>query len=399
MSLCLIGANSASGAIYWGSAQNGVGAANLDGGNPIWDYFYWPYIDESAGPACGVAINSTHLYWAGGNGIGRRALEGESVYPATIVPRLNRPCGLALDGSHLYWGNFYEGSLGRANLDGSQATSSFVTGLEKPCDVAVDARRVYWIEEGGVGRANIDGSVSEREFVSVPPWIRACGVAVDGRYLYWGQTGTIQRLDLEGGGPPETLVSGAGAIEDIVLDGSYVYWASWGEDNVASIGRASLDGSEANARWIVSPHYRLLGVAIDGRPSPPPLTLPSRPVLFARKPEYNLRSGAVRIGAYVPGQGDLRITSRGLSWKVFRDTVPRPAWAGAYLWRVRFRAGAGKVGKRIRRQLRLRGWSRVTLRLEYTQARVYPVTVSRRFVLRRYPGARAGWVKHPGPPR
>jgi hypothetical protein len=33
-----------------------------------------------------------------------------------------------------------------------------------------------------------------------------------------------------------------------------------------------------------------------------------------------------------------------------------------------------------------------------TQERVYPVEATRKLVLRRYRGAPAGWVKHPGPP-
>lgn len=385
-------------AVYWGSSHNGVGAANLDGENPIWDYLYWPFVDESDGPACGVAVNPTHLYWAGSRGIGRRALEGENVYPTTIVPQLPRPCGLTLDAGHIYWGNSGGGSIGRANLDGSEATLSFITGLELPCDVAVDSRHIYWMERGGIGRANLDGSAAQRGFAPIPFWTGGCGIAIGGRYLYWGQAGTIRRLDLDGEAAAETLVSGVGAVEGITLDDNYMYWANWGEDNVASIGRARLDGSEVNPRWIVSPERQLLGVAVDGRPVPPLLLLPSRPISFAANAEFNLRSGAARIETYVPGQGDLRVTSPGLSWKVFRTTILRPARAG-YQWGVRFRAGSGKVGKRIRKQLRARGWAAVTLHIEYTQSRIYPTTASRRFILRRYPGAKARWVKHPRPPR
>lgn len=385
-------------AVYWGSPQNGVGAANLDGSSPVWDYLYWPFVDESDGPACGVAVNSTHIYWAGGRGIGRRALEGENVYPATIVGHIGRPCGLTVDAASLYWGSPSTGSLGRANLDGSLANQFFVSGLDRPCDVAVGAGHIFWMEKEGIGRANLDGSAPEREFVPVPFWKGGCGIAVSDRYLYWGQAGTIRRLDLEGEATPETLVSGVGAVEGITLDGSYIYWSNWGEDNVASVGRARLDGSDANPRWIVSPQRQLLGVAVDGRPQPPLLLLPSRPVTFDRNAEFNLRSGAARIYTYVPEQGDLRVTSPGLSWQVFRSAVLRPVRAG-YQWALRFRAGKGKVGKRIRKQLRKRGWAAVTLRVEYTQPRVYPTSASRRFILRRYPGAKARWVKHPRPPK
>jgi hypothetical protein len=390
---CLLNTPQTSAAVYWGSSQNGLGAANLDGSQPIWDYLYWPYPNESDGPPCGVAVNSTHLYWAGFRGIGRRALEGANVYPGTIVPHLSEPCGIAVDQGHLYWGNYATNSLGRANLDGSEANSALVTGLERPCDVAVGDGRVYWMERVGIGRANLDGSAPEREFVPMPSSHAGCGIAVGGHYLYWGEADSIYRLHLDSIGPPEKLVPEAGGVQGIALDATHVYW-----NTGDSIGRANLDGSQAQPQWIAGSGVGG-GVAVDARPTPPPLTLPSRPILFARSAEYNLHAGAARIGAYVPGQGELRVTSPGLSWKLLRGTVPHPAWAGNFLDRVTFRAGRGPVGKRIRSQLRRRGWAPIALHLEYIQERVYPVTATRRFILRRYPGAAAVWVKHPRPRR
>jgi hypothetical protein len=71
-----VGDTRAAAAVYWGSGV-GAGAANLDGTNPQSDYFFWPYVNESAGSPCGVAVNSEYLYWAGSGGIGRRRLDGE----------------------------------------------------------------------------------------------------------------------------------------------------------------------------------------------------------------------------------------------------------------------------------------------------------------------------------
>jgi len=44
-----------------------------------------------------------------------------------------------VDGGHVYWTNFTGGSIGRANLDGTGADQSFITGASSPGGVAVDA--------------------------------------------------------------------------------------------------------------------------------------------------------------------------------------------------------------------------------------------------------------------
>jgi hypothetical protein len=55
---------------------------------------------------------------------------------------VSNPAGIAFDGSHIYWVNHggYGGgatnSIGRANLNGTGADKSFVTGAAGPCGVA-----------------------------------------------------------------------------------------------------------------------------------------------------------------------------------------------------------------------------------------------------------------------
>jgi hypothetical protein len=416
-----IGTTRAAAAVYWGSGRDGVGAANLDGTNPQWNYFYAPLIAQ--GPACGVAVNSEFLYWAAPGGIARRRLEGEGFYPATVVPHLDGPCGLALDGSHLYWGNLgghpplssRVGSIGRANLDGSEATSTFITGLERPCDITVAGDHIFWVEHGrtnpewgGIGRASLDGSGPQRPFVPFPAPNSSCGLTASGGYIYWGEGGGIARANLDGGEVNRSFIPNTGYVEGIAIQAGHIYWAAAWPNAGSSVGRANLDGSEANPAWIPISEQELGGVAVDERPAPPYLVLPSRPLDLVPNLEYNLRSGAVQLGVYVPPQGpvpfpsppqgELTVTSPGLAWKVLGSTVAHAAHGGYYLWQVRIRSGRGPVGRRIRAQLRRRGWARVTVRLSYTQERVYPVEASRKMILRRYRGAPAGWVKHPGPP-
>ena len=40
----------------------------------------------------------------------------------------------------VYWANFKAGTLGRADLDGSRASQSLVTGARGPSGMALDAR-------------------------------------------------------------------------------------------------------------------------------------------------------------------------------------------------------------------------------------------------------------------
>ena len=418
-----VGTTRVSAAVYWGSSIDGVGAANLDGSAPQWNYFYWPFASESQGPASDVAVNSEYVYWTGYQGIGRRKLDGEGLYPATVVPKLHGPCGLAVDGNHIYWGNSggnpspgpQVGSVGRANLDGSGATNTLVTGLESPCDVTIGGGYIFWVERrfptgwDSIGRANLDGSFSQRAFISIPTLNRSSGLTANGGYLYWGQDEAIARANLDGGEVNEAFIPDTGVVGGIAVQAEHIYWVAKRPGEASSIGRAKLDGSEASPTWIASNEFGLHGIAVDARPTPPYLTLPSRPIRIVPSTEYNLRSGAARLSVFVPPhgspsmssppQGRLKVVSRGLSGKVFGSTVPRPADGGAYLWQIRIRSGRGPVGRRIRTQLRERGWARVKVRLTYTQERVYPVEATRKLVLRRYPGANGDWVKHPPPLR
>jgi hypothetical protein len=47
--------------------------------------------------------------------------------------------GLAVDSNYIYWANVFDGTIGRANLDGTGVDQSFITGATNPDSVAVDA--------------------------------------------------------------------------------------------------------------------------------------------------------------------------------------------------------------------------------------------------------------------
>ena len=72
----------------------------------------------------GVAVNDHHIYWSnsGEGTIGRANLNGTAVdqrcFTPKRVPLGNVPEGLAVDGRHVYWTNYPANTIGRANLDG-----------------------------------------------------------------------------------------------------------------------------------------------------------------------------------------------------------------------------------------------------------------------------------------
>ena len=202
----------------------------------------------------------------------------------------------------VYWANYDAGTIGRANLDGTGANQSFITGASIPVGVAVDGGHVYWANAGtnSIGRANLDGTGANQSFItgasalagwrSTPPtstgptsararsgaptWTaraptRAsspapatrCGVAVDAGHVYWTNAGTGHdraRQPGRHGRQPELhhrrqpTRRGGGRRRPRLL----------GQHVRGTIGRANLDGTGVNQSFITgasSPR----GVAVD----------------------------------------------------------------------------------------------------------------------------------------
>lgn len=367
----------ASAAVYWNDNTK-IGAARLDGTEPSSDYFTPPFPSDSAGPGCGVALSAGYLYWVGAFGIGRVNLEGPAV-PATVVGGLRQPCGIAVDQAHAYWANREAGAIGRANLDGSESNPVLVAGLERPCNVAVDGSHLYWIDQHGIGRAGLDGSEPEPRFM---PMMTSCGLAAGSGHIYWGEYEGIGRANLDGSEAESSFVTGIGNVASIATDGAHIYWTDRPEGmSYASIGRANLDGSGVAHGWIPSEQLDLGGVAVDGRASPPPLPLPSRPIRLGRV-AHDRRGGSVLLDVWVPERGELVLTAPKLDWKVLEGPTPPPWRGGAFRWRLEVWPGRDTpAGARIRTQLRNRGRALVTLRLAYREENQLPVTAVKRLAL------------------
>jgi streptogramin lyase len=199
------------------------------------------------------------VYWANQSGsIGRANLDGTNPDGAFIGGG-SQPIGVAVDGQHVYWTNAGSGTIGRANLDGSGVNESFITGASNPLGVAADGGHVYWTNAntGAIGRANLDGTGVNQSFISGQT--NLVGVAVDGRYVYWARQLSIGRANLDGSGVNQNFIGVfAGSV---AVDDQHVYWAFSG---FGTIGRANLDGSSPDENFIVGASQPA-SVAVDGQ--------------------------------------------------------------------------------------------------------------------------------------
>ena len=295
----LASASSADGFVYWANVGAGtgttIGRANLDGSSPNQSF-----ITGASGP-CGVAVNSSHIYWANSSTgtIGRANLDGTSP-DQNIVSGADTPCGVAVDAAHVYWANSNSTTIGRANLDGGSPSQSFITGANVPLSVAVDSAHVYWdaCTGGGttIGRVDLDG-VSNKDPSFVTGGDNTCGVAVDGSYVYWANyvmsVNSIGRASIGGGPGDNSFITGANNPCGVAVDGSYVYWAN--QTASGTIGRANLNGTSPDQSFITGANYPC-GVAVDSL-SPPVSSPPSNAFTIGKVKGRKLTLSLASAGA------------------------------------------------------------------------------------------------------
>jgi hypothetical protein len=242
------------------------------------------------------AAAPVHLYWANGKtAIGRARLDGTGVEQSFVSGTGRGPCGVALDREHIYWGERLGGkvgspdrggAIGRANRDGSGVNAEFIpTAAHHGCGVAIAGGHIYWdswackivpgrgclwarSSPAAIGRANVDGSGVDDQFIpglAIPrsPAFQTadpCGVAVAGKYIYWmnsaesGKPLPIGRANLDGTGVNKRFIMGVpGGTCGIAVVGGHIYWTNEYEHGLLDdgfVGRANLDGTGVNRRFI-----------------------------------------------------------------------------------------------------------------------------------------------------
>jgi hypothetical protein len=231
--------------------------------------------------------------------------EDEPTARTLVVAAGSGPDGIAVDlpGGHVFWTTMgvpadNDGSLRRANLDGSNVTTIVPQGSTyTPKQLRLDAagQKLYWSDREGmrVQRASLDGSGLET-LVTVATgdaarkdatnWCVGLALDVIHGFVYWtqkgpdnGMVGSIRRAHLQ---MPkgetdatrtdvEALFEGLPEPVDLDLDvaGGYLYWSDRGDD---TINRAPIEipsGQSAATRHdrqiIVAAVREAIGVTLD----------------------------------------------------------------------------------------------------------------------------------------
>ncbi len=138
------------------------------------------------------------------------------------------------------------GTVGEAISSGTGLDRSLVTGTTGGADVAANGQYIYWANYGNgtIGRADLDGSHVDQQFIVASfGWGASIGgLTVNRSHIYWANVTSdeIGRADLDGHGVEDDFITGANAPDGVANSAKYLYWSNSGDD---TIGRSLLDGS------------------------------------------------------------------------------------------------------------------------------------------------------------
>ena len=219
-----------------------------------------------------IAVDSGHIYWTDpeNGSIGRAEINGTGATDGFITG-LTDPEGIAVDSGHIYWTDPTERAIGRADLsDGLNVKTEFISTTGVPRGVAVSATNVYWANDNGftkssIGRADLNGNGANSSYIPLAPESDIpVHIAVDSSHIYVTThvaSDYVIRFNLDGSGEiyigTETGTNTLADTAEIALDASHVYW----QDRIGNaIYRANLDLTGAT-KLLTTPAP--IGIAVD----------------------------------------------------------------------------------------------------------------------------------------
>jgi len=103
-----------------------------------------PLVPATGGTPFSLAVDAESVYWADGGAVKKVPVAGGS--PVVLASAQNQAFGIVVDANHVYWSSYGDGTINRANLDGSEA-APVATGQRHPYTMAADDLAVYWIND------------------------------------------------------------------------------------------------------------------------------------------------------------------------------------------------------------------------------------------------------------
>ena len=203
--------------IWWANFQLGpdpgsIGRADLDGGGKDPTMFTNPAVENP----CGVALRGGLIYWPN-VGLDPNPAIARSGAPPPPSPQNNfvpnagtLPCWPAVSGSHIYWASLFFPGIFRADLAGTGATP--LVSASGSGGVALFGSKLYFSNgaEGTISRANLDGTSPEFAFVTAAGEPR--GLAVDSGSTAPNGNGGVPCGELELGKLKKNKKKGTGKL-------------------------------------------------------------------------------------------------------------------------------------------------------------------------------------------
>jgi hypothetical protein len=237
--------------VYWTTRfGNQVAKCSVDGCSNQ------PTIIATTDEPMGVAVDSTHVYWASFNGASSAPLDGG---PSTSLGYLGSP--IAIDNARIYGGG--NDAVRSCPLSGCGDAGTFIGAAKDTplTHLAVDETSVYWADYEGVWTCPLSGCGGQPTALIDGMWDHASGLAVDATNVYasYGMKNMILSCSKNGcGGQPTVFEAFATSPGGLASDGANVYWT-----NSIGVMRCPITGCGTAPTTLVSLPGGAGGVAVD----------------------------------------------------------------------------------------------------------------------------------------